>query len=1146
MADLARIKRNVAKMAAMNAPEEDIDGYIDSEGVSIDEVRNFKLSDAADNVWGIKEDPRTGQSYIEGANFSKAIDDLDYPWVVKAPARQMAKIAESAINVPARAGNELMRALSSLPLEGVDALAGTNSAESLRRWLPEYRVNDGMQEMGASILQYASPTMAAIKGIDPLIASSPKALQYLVRLGTAAGADFAVTNPDQAGTLGDLIGGPTKIGAEDSPLAKRTKVGAENLVLGPLMDSLMYGAGKGKDAFDYIKDTPKRAATKALQEAALDSDAAIRNITDVQSNLADDYFMPTAGTASDDEGLIALERGLSSEPRMVQRANQNRAMIAGGRENLNVPSGAGTETPGVFFKQQKEGMIEAGEKGASEAQEALLKTQKALEKAQNEVLSNVGTKEGASAKLDELYRATQEAATAEKNAKFAAIDPDGNVMRSAQPFLDVVKQIEDEAVDGLPVNPATQKFIDYFKGLQPSAQDLRAAKEMAETKMAVIERGLDKGEISREIAEKEMGDLVDKITDLMAKRTNPMISFRQAQRLRPKLSDAIAQARANNDGEAVKHLSMLKKAVESETEKLAAEGGEAGLRAKSALEHYKNVYAPNYVKGEGGALRMDINRGKNLPASATADRFVNAAPGAKEAAEDIDRIIAQSADPAQGRAAVKQYVLGKLSDSLVNGKITSDRLDVFLNRYGPALQSFPDVQKHIEAVGRTLAEKEGSVAAATAKAKQMSEAANMVDRELNRSVTELFIQRDPVKAVSGIMNSSNPAENMREVLAAARKDPSGRAVMGVRDAVKEWANDNLSQMGKLTKEGEAAVSFAKINAMLDRPPVRRALNQIYTPDEMAVMDKLRKQLEVMDRINQQVTVGSPTKHLAEAQQKAEKALGIITSIAGGSRISGFALKLVSLGTDPQKAARQLLVDAMLDPDLAKTMLMPVNKGTAPRITKKLNAYITNNILGELTTGDDESRYPDKKTPKAANPEPQAPEEEEQSSVTAPPSLEHAEGKRAKAYTDTTGNRTVGVGFNMDTPSARRLWKQAGVDADFEAVRSGKQQLSEEQIKRLYDTSVANAQSDLEDIYPEYTGLGKNQQEALLHLSYQLGAPKLSEFKGVLGALKAGNHKLAGKRLLHSKYARQVPQRAVRLANMLAYDRPYQKERGGNG
>lgn len=47
MADLARIKSNVAKMAAQNAPEEDIDGYIASEGVTVDDVRNFKAQPVA-------------------------------------------------------------------------------------------------------------------------------------------------------------------------------------------------------------------------------------------------------------------------------------------------------------------------------------------------------------------------------------------------------------------------------------------------------------------------------------------------------------------------------------------------------------------------------------------------------------------------------------------------------------------------------------------------------------------------------------------------------------------------------------------------------------------------------------------------------------------------------------------------------------------------------------------------------------------------------------------------------------------------------------------------------------------------------------------------------------------------------------------
>lgn len=42
MADLARIKRNVARMVERRAPADDIDGYIASEGVTVDDVRNYR------------------------------------------------------------------------------------------------------------------------------------------------------------------------------------------------------------------------------------------------------------------------------------------------------------------------------------------------------------------------------------------------------------------------------------------------------------------------------------------------------------------------------------------------------------------------------------------------------------------------------------------------------------------------------------------------------------------------------------------------------------------------------------------------------------------------------------------------------------------------------------------------------------------------------------------------------------------------------------------------------------------------------------------------------------------------------------------------------------------------------------------------
>lgn len=50
MADLDRIKRNVSKMASEGAPEADIDGYIDSEGVTLDQVRNHRSGGWLRNV----------------------------------------------------------------------------------------------------------------------------------------------------------------------------------------------------------------------------------------------------------------------------------------------------------------------------------------------------------------------------------------------------------------------------------------------------------------------------------------------------------------------------------------------------------------------------------------------------------------------------------------------------------------------------------------------------------------------------------------------------------------------------------------------------------------------------------------------------------------------------------------------------------------------------------------------------------------------------------------------------------------------------------------------------------------------------------------------------------------------------------------
>jgi GH24 family phage-related lysozyme (muramidase) len=145
-----------------------------------------------------------------------------------------------------------------------------------------------------------------------------------------------------------------------------------------------------------------------------------------------------------------------------------------------------------------------------------------------------------------------------------------------------------------------------------------------------------------------------------------------------------------------------------------------------------------------------------------------------------------------------------------------------------------------------------------------------------------------------------------------------------------------------------------------------------------------------------------------------------------------------------------------------------------------------------------------------------------------------EGRKPYSYKDTTGNRTVGVGFNMDQPNAPALWKRAGVTEPFNAVYNGTQPLSNASIDRLNAYMTQTAQKAAQRLVSGYDKLGENQKAALTSLALQLGGKEFSKFKA-LDYLKAGNSKAVENSLLNTKVAEQSPARIKRQALMLAYN-----------
>lgn len=124
------------------------------------------------------------------------------------------------------------------------------------------------------------------------------------------------------------------------------------------------------------------------------------------------------------------------------------------------------------------------------------------------------------------------------------------------------------------------------------------------------------------------------------------------------------------------------------------------------------------------------------------------------------------------------------------------------------------------------------------------------------------------------------------------------------------------------------------------------------------------------------------------------------------------------------------------------------------------------------------------------------------------SLELHEGISLKPYTDTTGHLTIGIGKNLD----------AGITI--------------EQAYRLLEDDIAACLKELDRYQPGWQRHNDVRQNVLIEMQFNLGAPRLGMFHKMWAALSTQDYKEAAVQMIDSRWARQVKQRAITLAEMM--------------
>lgn len=138
-------------------------------------------------------------------------------------------------------------------------------------------------------------------------------------------------------------------------------------------------------------------------------------------------------------------------------------------------------------------------------------------------------------------------------------------------------------------------------------------------------------------------------------------------------------------------------------------------------------------------------------------------------------------------------------------------------------------------------------------------------------------------------------------------------------------------------------------------------------------------------------------------------------------------------------------------------------------------------------------------------------------------IEQHEGRRDRAYLDTEGHPTVGVGFNLDRPDARRRIEELGLNYD--DVRRGRVRLTNDQINRLRDADVDHAVRDARQLFPSFDRLTPARQRALTDMAFNLGRTRLAQFHRLRDAVANEDWERAAREMRNSRWARQVGQRA---------------------
>ena len=127
-------------------------------------------------------------------------------------------------------------------------------------------------------------------------------------------------------------------------------------------------------------------------------------------------------------------------------------------------------------------------------------------------------------------------------------------------------------------------------------------------------------------------------------------------------------------------------------------------------------------------------------------------------------------------------------------------------------------------------------------------------------------------------------------------------------------------------------------------------------------------------------------------------------------------------------------------------------------------------------------------------------------------LKRHEGVEHHIYRCSAGFWTLGAGRNVDP--------QGGLG------------LSDDEVDYLLENDIKRVIKELSSEYPWFNSLDDVRKDAMIDISFNLGATRFRGFRRALAAMEVADYTTAAKEFLDSKWSRDVKGRATELCYMI--------------